>query len=212
MQLVAHTAALYGTARRRIDYIETLLPTKMVGFDRALDRDVAFVTVELLNTWARFSRTLYFSVCRGVRDSAGSRVLTSMDLRDFDAAQRFASQRFRNHPLPAGPLNHRHEPNWLDPNILQTLLNDIGATNSATVNSALSVSTRVFQDLPSIRNFYGHRGADTARKAKNVARNYMTSPSLHPTELCLTFAPGRAQSILRDWVYDLRSIMRLAVA
>ncbi|MFB3978784.1 hypothetical protein [Microbacterium proteolyticum] len=177
-----------------------------------LDREVSFAAVELLNTWARFSRTMYFSVCRGVRGADGLLVKTTVKFADFDSAQRHAAQHFRKKPLHPGQLTHRDEPNWLEPTVLQKLLHDIGSTNAATIDAALSVPTRVFQGLPPVRNFYGHRGQDTARKASNVGRQYQLSGSLHPTELCLSFAPNRPQSILRDWTFDLRTIMRLAAA
>lgn len=212
MRVVTHTPQLYWMARRRTYYIESLLPTSQVSKTRDLDREVSFAAVELLNTWARFSRTMYFSVCKGVRDANGTRVATSTPLPSFETAQRHAAQYFKKHQLPPGKLTHRDEPNWHDPKTLQRLLHNIGASNASTIDAALSLQTRVFQDLPSVRNFYGHRGEDTARKATNVGRQYRVGASLHPTDLCLAFAPGRAQSILRDWVFDARTVMRIAAA
>lgn len=212
MHVVDCTPDLYRMAQRRTYYIESLLPKTRVSMDRAIDREVSFAAVELLNTWARFSRTLYFSICRGTKDVGGQKITTTVSLSGFDDAQRHAAQFFKKYPLPPGKLTHREEPNWLEPTVLQKLLADIGASNVGVVDAALSLQTRVFQDLPSVRNFYGHRGQDTARKAANVGRNYQTSPSLHPTQLCLAYAPGRAQSILRDWTFDLRTVMRLVAA
>lgn len=212
MRAVSYTPRLYEMARRRTAYVESLLPSTRVAVTRQLDREVSFAAVELLNTWARFSRTMYFSVCLGVRDANGTHVTTSKTFANFDDAQRHASQFFKKYPLPPGQLSHRDEPNWLEPKVLQKLLDDIGASNASTVDTALSLQTRVFQGLPSVRNFYGHRGQDTARKASNVGRQYQLGGGLHPTELCLSFAPNRSQSILKDWIFDLRTIMRLAAA
>ncbi len=168
------------------------------------------MSIELLNTWASFSRALYFSVCLGARDTSGNKITTNPVLRDYLDAQFHAAQRFARRPLTRGRITHRDEPNWFDKNTLITLMTDIGATNSATVVGALAYPSRVLTDLPSVRNFYGHRGEDTARKAANVARHYGMTSQTHPTNLCLTFVPGRPQSILSDWVTDVTEIIELA--
>jgi len=212
MRVVRQTPELYRVARHRLYYLESLLPDQQVGFNRQLDRDVAFATVELLNCWARFSRSMYFSVCSGARDANGVRITTNVGLTDYLDAQLFAASQFTRRPLIRGKVTHREEPNWLDPAILQKLLKQVGASNEATVDAALSLQTRVFRDLPSVRNFFGHRGKDTALKAAAVGRNYGKPGSMHPTDLCLAYAPGRPQSILLDWSADIRTIMKVASA
>ena len=199
-------------ARHRLFYLESLLPSSRETMDRELDRAISFVTVELLNTWANFSRSMYFSVCLGTRDTSGGRVTTQTAFTDFHHAQHHAAQLFKpKTQLVPGRISHREEPNWLEPNILQKLLSDIGASNEQVVIGALSVPTRAFKDLPSIRNFYAHRCQNTAEKAANIGRNYGAGASLHPTQLCLSYAPNRPQSILRDWIFDVRSVMQVAV-
>ena len=212
MHSVRDVADLYIVARRRIVYVESLLPSTRVDVTRDVDRAVAFASIELLNCWAGFSRSLYFSVCFGARDASGGTIATAMDLHDVLDAQLFAAQRFTRRTLQRGAVTHRDEPNWLQPSTLITLLNDIGASNLATVSTALAGNTRVLADLPSVRNFFGHRGQDTARKAAGVGRNYGKPGHLHPAELCVAFAPGRSQSIIRDWAADLRDIMKVAAA
>lgn len=212
MHPVRDVGDLYLVARRRIAYVESLLPSTRVPVSREVDRAVAFATIELLNCWAGFSRSLYFSACFGSRDVRGGRILTTLSLRDVLDAQLFAAQRFTRRRLQRGAVTHRDEPNWLQPSTLITLLDDIGATNLGTVTTALAGKSRVLTDLPSVRNFFGHRGQDTARKAAAVGRNYGMPGHLHPAELCVSFAPGRPQSIIRDWAADLREITKLAVA
>lgn len=81
-----------------------------------------------------------------------------------------------------------------------------------TVSGCRRLTTQLQNARPSVRNFFGHRGQDTARKAAGVGRNYGKPGHLHPAELCVAFAPGRPQSIIRDWAADLREIMKLAAA
>lgn len=212
MRAVRDVGDLYTVARRRIIYVESLLPSTRVAVTRDVDRAVAFASIELLNCWAGFSRSLYFSACFGARDASGASISTSVNLRDGLDAQLFAAQRFTRRSLQRGAVTHRDEPNWLQSSTLITLLNDTGASNLATVSTALAGNRRVLTDLPSVRNFFGHRGQDTARKAAGVGRNYGKPAHLHPAELCVSFAPGRPQSIIRDWAADLRDIMKLAAA
>lgn len=213
MQTVSEVRDLHLVARKRIDYLESMVPNILVRPSRALDKDISFVVIELLNCWANFSRALYFSSCRGARDGMGNKIVTTLPLGSLDDALDQAVWRFK--PSVAGlpgPWTHREEPNWLDPNTLLILLQLVGASNSGDVSAALSFQTRALVDLPSLRNFYAHRTKNTAEKVRRMAITYSLPSIHHPAELCLGYAPGRPQSILADWVSELRLITDLATS
>ncbi|GAB3615901.1 hypothetical protein GCM10027416_04580 [Okibacterium endophyticum] len=136
-----------------------------------------------------------------------------MPLSSLDDAMNQAVWRFK--PSLAGtrgPWTHRQEPDWLDPNTLLILLDLVGASNSGDVSAALSLRARALTDLPSLRNFYAHRAMNTAEKVRKMGLNYSIPSVHHPVELCLGYAPGRPQSVLADWVSELRLITDLATS
>jgi hypothetical protein len=183
-----------------------------MSFSRPLDRNVSFVVIEAMNNWASFSRTLYLSTCRGARDWRLQRLTVNRPFGSDDEALHFAIKRYKPN-FPAWPtrVTHRDEPNWLDPNTLLTLLNDLSASNAPDVNAALSFQGRVLTDLPTLRNFYAHRQENTAQKARRLMINYGIAPQIHPTEFCLSYESGKSQSIVLDWLDELLTVQEFAV-
>jgi hypothetical protein len=77
----------------------------------------------------------------------------------------------------------------------------------AEVEAALGISTRVFEDLPTFRNFYAHRNEDSARKAVELARRYyLITGFRHPTQVLAQPAYRRPQALILDWLDDLAVI------
>lgn len=75
---------------------------------------------------------------------------------------------------------------------------------------ALSVSTRVFDDLPKFRNFYAHRNEESAKKAVDLARHYyVIGGAKSPTEALATPALKRTQPLILDWLDDMGVVMQL---
>jgi hypothetical protein len=213
MRPVKVTQELYFITRRRSAYLRSLLPTQPSIFSKQLDRRVAFVAIELLNSWAGYSRALYLSTCRGALDARLRKLTINQHFATDEEALYFAAKRFnpKLRPWPTR-ITHRDEPDWLDPNILLILLDDLGASNSLDVGAALSFDWQVFRDLPTVRNFYAHRRENTARKTQQLMITYGLSPVLHPTEFCLAYERGKSQSILLNWVDEMNQVQELAVS
>lgn len=203
---------LYLVARKRNAYLRSLVPQYPVVACKPLDRRVAYVAIELMNCWAGFSRALYLSSCRGALDSRHRRITILQPLQTDEDAIRFASMRFNPRLTQLSKLTHRNEPAWLDPNVLITLLHDVGASNSGDVAAALSFQGRVLRDLPTIRNFYAHRAENTATKSRRLMVTYGLSSTNHPTEFCLAYESGRSQSVLLNWIDELTMIQELTVS
>lgn len=204
---------LYRQTRKRVAYLQTLLPPGPVTVNRHWDRTVSFVAIEAMNCWASYSRALYLSTCRGALTPQGKRLATKASLYKHDDALRFACVRFKpSLKNYSGPWTHREEPNWLDPNTLLILLQDAGASNAGDVGAALSFQGRVLQDLPSLRNFFAHRAQNTAEKASRKMLGYGLSPRLHPSTFCLSYESGSSRSVLFNWLSELDLVQELAVS
>jgi hypothetical protein len=167
----------------------------------AIDEQVSFLTIEASNLWAGFSKAFFLScVFRAKRESGRRVVSTQVFPRTTDAIS-FAIAEIN-------PALGR-EPNWADPNILLILLQRAGVSNYAEALAALAVPTTVFRDLPTMRNFFAHRGEVTARKTKRVARSAGLSGDLRPSDIMCSRRPGRPQNLLADWIDDMRNVIDL---
>jgi hypothetical protein len=98
------------------------------------------------------------------------------------------------------------EPTWHDPTTLSQLSRQLALSIDAQVQGALSLPTRVFQHLPTVRNFYAHRNEDTSERLARVARALGLRPRSRATELMLSFAPARPQNVLADWIDEVRVV------
>jgi len=173
------------------------------------DRLVSFLAIETLNLWASFARSYYLSCVMGAKTRAGARVtVANATVRTFDDAIRLAVWTFKPKlKTSSGPFTHRDEPAWHDTTVLLRLVTAIGSSTTSQTTTALGYSTTVFRDLPVFRNFFAHRCEGTAVKAANVARRYSLSPALRPSEILCARRLGRPQSVLSDWIDDVRNVV-----
>lgn len=214
MRPVRSTRRAYSTSRRRISRLRATLPTGSAGLSEATDRATAFVAIELMNQWVQFSRCLYLSSCRGAFDSAGTRITCTATYKDDNESLRLAANLFKTlHIPPGGYVTYRDEPNWLEPTNLLKALGNVGASNHSAVAAALSLQGRAIRDLAPVRNFFGHRGADTAQKVvglRGIITGYAVPAVSHPTEFCLSYEPRASRSILGTWLEEIQIIQDFA--
>jgi hypothetical protein len=83
------------------------------------------------------------------------------------------------------------------------------ASNRAAVNRALGFQTRALTDLPTMRNFFAHKGDTAAKKARELRFRYGITRVVAPPELLCQAAPGRPQPIICDWLDDLHTVIDL---
>lgn len=110
-------------------------------------------------------------------------------------------------------MTARNEPNWRDTNVLLRSLAHVGASNYLAVGAALSLQGRALLDLPSVRNFYGHRAHNTAQKVIGVGgviQHYRVPSAPHPTSFCLAYETGRPRSIMSSWLEEINILTDLA--
>lgn len=174
------------------------------------ERIISFVTIECLNLWANFSRA-YFLSCTllPIRESGLQVTLSNHYVRSFDDAIYAALSKFKPYILRRGNWTRRDEPAWQDPNVLMGSCSEIGCSNLNNIQAAFSIQTKVFEHLPTFRNFYAHRNDYTAQKAKNIARYYTIIVHNHPSNILFSYAYGRPQILILDWIDDITTVVEL---
>jgi hypothetical protein len=178
------------------------------------DQKISYVAIECLNTWANFSRAYFLSCTLLPWREKGSRITCNISIRTFndaiDAAMRKCKRRVWDREVQKrGNWGRRDEPTWHDRNILIKSCEEIGCSNQTEILNAFSIQPKVFDHLPTFRNFYAHRNDDTAMKAKRVARSYSIPTPGHPSKILLTPAYGRPQILILDWIDDIHTIVEL---
>lgn len=182
---------------------------KATGYE--LDAMVVFVTLELQNTWANFVRAYYLSIAMHARLERGTRVGTAFGFPDLNSAIGVAVKLWDPTATPRsdGSWRRRDEPSWHDPATLITLCKHIGASNSADVDAAFSVGSRVFSDLPVFRNFCAHRNEGSQKAVQQIAPNYGIPATKLPIEVLLATPLGRPNPLAIEWSYDIEVVTEL---
>lgn len=212
---------LQGAGLKRLDRLRGIAmsctsPTASVV---ELETGVAYCVVELYNCWYSISRSLYLSSAFGARDGGGTRITLANVPRavSVDDALTHAIRRSKpwlmNRRQP--PWTWIDEPSWANAAVLLDALDEIGASNRATVAAALSLPGATVANLVPFRHFMSHRGEDTARRLRPLLARYAISPSLRATKALATRASGtqglRPFPLLVDWVDDVQNIITLIV-
>jgi hypothetical protein len=168
------------------------------------DRGIALGAIEVLNTWSNFARAYWLSSFGEPRTSGGVRIRCGRSLLASDPLG-FAITTFRPKARPRGNgrWDRRLEPTWHDPQTLLQLTREAGLTNAADVAVAFSINTRVFYDLPVLRNYFAHRNEDTYLAALRVAALNSVATPRRPFEVLAGVSAGRTQALFREWLGDL---------
>lgn len=174
--------------------------------------DLAFATIEAVNTWNEFSRAFYLSCTLQTVTTKGQRVqapgFLGTTLNDA-IGQVMAIEKPYAKPQANGQWKRRDEPAWHDTKLLIRACSEIQCTNLPQVAASLSTGTRAFLDLPAIRNFFAHRNHSTFRTAQDIATNYGIS-KLRPPHLILSTRPiKRPYPLLVEWIDDMSAVAML---
>jgi len=213
MRVTSDLTRLQGTMLRRLDRLRLVATAAIPPSTRYGQREsyVTFVVIELFNCWHMFSRCLYLSTAFQARDRSGAAVsLTVPRPANVDDALTLAIASLRPGVTKRGPMwTWQEEPAWERTSVLLSALGLIGASNRPTVVSGLGVGgpTSVFVHLPTARNYYAHRGEETASRLPIIAGAYTIAPSRLGSQVLLAHASGsgglRPQPLLLDWVDDI---------
>jgi hypothetical protein len=168
---------------------------------------VARLSVELLNAWTNFVRAYYLSSALFPRGSKGKRITAvTKGMTEIDTIG-YAIVLLRSNvpppPPPGKPWDRRKEPTWHVPDTIVKLADKLKFSNYSHVGASMSLGFRVFDDLPSFRNYFAHRNAHTQGIAQRLAPRYGVSPVLRPWDILASRATGRPQAIIVDWIDDV---------
>lgn len=209
MRVVGDLAKLIDSAQHRWYRLRVLAEGCSVPVGQGGDRLAAFLVIETFNLWASFARSLFLSSCMSAKTTSGHRVvLSAHSFATAEDALRFAIREIRGRN-PSQP-ERRDEPAWYKTRHIARLFSDTGASNLGQIQAAVSYQTAFFDEVPTVRNFFAHRNEETASRVQQIARNQRISPRLRPSEVVSSVAPGRPQTLLADWLDDLRIVMRLS--
>jgi hypothetical protein len=90
-------------------------------------------------------------------------------------------------------------------------MTSLGSSVLPNVTLATGLTSDAFSDLPTFRNFYAHRCRDTAMRTRDLARAYVLSLRLHPSDILLSQKASTNISIIADWVDDIYAAVDLTV-
>lgn len=201
---------LVHQAGRRCLLLAELVRYRRLPVSAEDDRIVSFVTIEALNLWMGFCRSYFLSTALRARDGSGQRITVGVapPTSQQNALTVAIHKEYPKRRSQMGPWSHRDEPPWQDVRVFGRVLGELKPSNLGVAHAALGHSTRAPQHLPVLRNFYAHRSEGSANRARTICRSYALSPSLRPSELLCTRLPGRPQTLLADWIDDLRVIIQ----
>jgi len=195
--------------RKRAGRLLPLVKYIQPPIDAARDRDVAHVTIEILNAWSSFNRAFYISCALRAYTAAGTRVAVSVNgLATPSDALTLAMKTLKGQNKP---LQRRQEPSWHDVKNIITLVSTIGASNINTVVAALSYPTHAFRCLPIARNFFAHRNTDTARKCRALSATLQTAAAWRPGDVLVQRDYTRPNNVLTEWITDVTTVADMMV-
>ena len=211
MFLSSRLGSLREKATRRLLRFRVLADSCTLPVTNEKDRLVAYLTIEALNLWETFVRFFYLSCAvMHPRTESGNLVqVGGVNIPSVIDALEFSIRTLRPSLGKRPPWNRQDEPMWREPSTLVKLAHAAGVSNERQIIAAFGYSTAVFHHLPTVRNFYAHRNDSTAKKTEGVARYYQLSPKLRPSELLCSKPIGRPQTLLSDWLDDLRNVITL---
>ena len=185
-------------------------------------RMYSYIAIESMNCWTLFARNFIISSALGAATRNNGRVTSSVNRQStvqdvvIDAA--IVIRPWLGRAGRPTQINPREEPTWHDPAVLVRLCTSLHLSNLNTVSQALALNATFTRDLPTVRNYFAHKNADTAEKVRRIGRQYGISPyagnSLRKkTPIAVISSPGigRPQSILRDWLDEIETIANLLV-
>lgn len=198
----------HSFARRisRLEGVATLIAGKS-GHD--IDRAVAFVVIEALSAWSGFAREFYLS-CAFLYP----KTISGPHVSHNDASivsERAALVRsileLKGKSVTGATIPARDEPTWHEKRAIPNLSKGLAFSNHQSVLNGFSYQTTFFDELPPIRNFYAHRSMGTAARVLRIGnKKYAAAAARHPNDLVNTLFAGRVQTLIQEWLGDMKEI------
>lgn len=174
-----------------------------------IDRAIAFITIESLSAWSGFAREFYLACAFLHPKTIGGQHVSHLGVAIVDErlALIHSISVLKGRTVTAPRITPRDEPAWHEKRVLSQLSSSLSFSNNQSVISGLSFQTAFFDELPTIRNFYAHRSQGTAEKVSRIAtRRYGMVNVQHPNDLVNAIFAGRIQTLIQEWLSDMRQI------
>ena len=194
---------------RRLVMLRGIVDSLPQGYSRQSDRYVSYAAIRTLSVWSEFSRSYYLSYTLSPITRDGVNITTNnTSVTKFEDAIWEITKRLKRTGKKKRQIKRREEPSWHNPSCIIKGCQILEASNSNDVYAALSTQSKALEHLPVFRNFYSHRSDDTAIKALRLAHKHYSIPRLqHPTMVLLERPSGRPQSLLAEWIDDIKIII-----
>lgn len=203
-------ATLGKTASKRLRRLRARAVIGVASRNPQRDREFAYAIVEAQNLWTNFTRSYLLSCIFRPKRRNGGRVTYANAAIQTPGDVLFEANKLARGPLAPAPIARRDEPPWHDVALFYRTCQHLQCSHLAHVQTALSLQTRVFQDLPSFRNFYAHRNGESAEKAVQLAKRiYLIAGPTHPSDVLAQPARNRTQALVLDWLDDISAIVDL---
>jgi hypothetical protein len=200
---------LNGSFVHRIRQLEVVANSVAGKSGHDIDRAVAFVAIESLSAWSGFVREFYLSCAFLHPKTIGGQHVShrNMAITDEYLALHHSVLIMKGRSISAPRIAPRDEPAWHEKTVLARLSASLSLSNNQVVISGLSYQTTFFDQLPTLRNFYAHRSEATAAKVLRIAqRNYGAIAVRHPNELVNVLFAGRVQTLIQEWLSDMKQV------
>jgi hypothetical protein len=176
-----------------------------------VDRALSFVLMEALTTWSNFVREFYLSCAflhpKTISGSHVSHIETS--IRNERDALVHAIQVLKGRRISKPTIGPHDEPSWREKRALSSLSQSMTLSNNPAIVAGLSVSTTFFDQAHTVRNFYAHRSERTATSVRDLARREYGIGIAHPNSLINAVLAGRVETLLQEWLGDIREIAQI---
>lgn len=201
-----HLGELALQLRRRTTKLMPLVRSIGSPADHEVDRRVAYVTIELLNAWSSFTRSFYISSALRAYTTGGARInVTKPGIVTSEDAVTLATRTLKNKKATT-PVPRHMEPSWYPARNVITLVNELGASNIATVSAALSYPTQVLNCLPTARNFFAHRNGDTAARCRQLCMTLSIPQMWRPADVLLHRDYTKPDNLITEWISDIATV------
>ena len=195
----------------RLEALARAIPVMLVDRPDEAYRQVSYIAVDATGSWSTFIRE-YFLACLiyTARRTNGAVVthrlsgaISSEDVALLAAIRAGRNPRFNL--APGRRITPFDEPNWKKARVILTIAQDLLFSNYNEIFKAMSYHTSSLTDFITVRNFFAHKSAESARDVSVLARTVYLQPNIsHPAEFVGSILPTRTDSLLSDWLAELR--------
>jgi len=213
MRACMHLSRLHDATQYRIKRLLDLYQSSSPLPQSQQSRRLAYIAIELDNMNINVLREFTVSTIRRAKTISGARISVNRNLGpDGEIGAYILSVlnqvRFSNMKSPA-TIKRTDEPTVRDPNEIRKILIDCSASNLPSLDNALSLNSRLFRDVKTIRHFYAHRSKDTFIKVSTTSASMGLYHPKHPDQILSHVMPGRSMPVIEEWLIEAQIFYEL---